>query len=112
MPPSLLDADLAMLYGVETKRLNEQVKRNIERYPNDFMFQLTQEEAVASRSQIATLNEEQNSLRSQFVTLNEKGNALRSQIAILNGRGGSRYLPYAFTRIGLMDSTVPVEAVV
>jgi len=50
--------------------------------------------------------------RSQFVTLNEKGNALRSQIAILNGRGGSRYLPYAFTRIGLMDSTVPVEAVV
>lgn len=50
----MIDRDLAMLYGVETKRLNEQVKRNIERFPEDFMFQLTYEEC--SRSQIATLN--------------------------------------------------------
>ena len=50
----MIDRDLAMLYGVETKRLNEQVKRNIERFPEDFMFQLKSEEC--SRSQIATLN--------------------------------------------------------
>ena len=50
----MLDKDLAMLYGVETKRLNEQVKRNIKRFPEDFMFQLTKEECL--RSQFATLN--------------------------------------------------------
>ena len=52
----MLDKDLAQLYGVETKRLNEQVKRNIERFPEDFMFRLTSEECL--RSQIATLNME------------------------------------------------------
>ena len=52
----MLDSDLATLYGVETKRLNEQVKRNIKRFPEDFMFQLTKDECL--RSQIATLNEE------------------------------------------------------
>ena len=51
----MLDRDLATLYGVETKRLNEQVKRNIKRFPEDLMFQLTKEECL--RSQIATLNE-------------------------------------------------------
>lgn len=52
----LLDSDLAMLYNVENKRLNEQVKRNITRFPPDFMFQLTKEEHQCLRSQIATLN--------------------------------------------------------
>ena len=52
----MLDRDLATLYGVETKRLNEQVKRNIKRFPEDFMFQLTKDECL--RSQIANLNEE------------------------------------------------------
>ena len=51
----MLDHDLATLYCVETKRLNEQVKRNIKRFPKDFMFQLTKDECL--RSQIATLNE-------------------------------------------------------
>ena len=51
----MLDHDLATLYDVETKRLNEQVKRNIKRFPEDFMFQLTKDEYL--RSQIATLNE-------------------------------------------------------
>lgn len=54
----IIDRDLAEIYGVETRRLNEQVKRNLERFPEDFMFQLTREEAdwwVRSRSQIATL---------------------------------------------------------
>ena len=52
----MLDRDLATLYGVETKRLNEQVKHNIKRFPEDFKFQLTKDECL--RSQIATLNEE------------------------------------------------------
>lgn len=50
----MLDRDLAALYGVETKRLNEQVKRNRERFPQDFMFQLTSGEATSMRSQFAT----------------------------------------------------------
>ena len=69
----ILDTDLAMLYGVETKRLKEQVKRNIDRFPDDFMFELTREEL----------------------------NGLRSRIATSNGRGGTRYLPYAFTEGGI-----------
>ena len=50
----MLDADLAELYGVTTKRLNEQVRRNISRFPIDFMFQLDEQETSALRSQIAT----------------------------------------------------------
>ena len=97
----LLDSDLAILYGVETKRLNQQVKRNIERFPEDFMFQLTQEEVTCSRSQIATLNERTN-LRSQIVTLNTENHSLKSQNATLNKRGQNvKYLPYAFTENGI-----------
>ena len=69
----MLDRDLAILYGVETKRLNEQVRRNIERFPDDFMFQLSAEEC--SRSQIATLN-------------------------IRQGQN-MKYRPYAFTENGI-----------
>lgn len=82
----MLDSDLAMLYGVETKRLNEQVKRNLNRFPEDFMFQLTQDEAVRLRSQIATLNDEEIILKSQIAT---------------SSWGGARKLPYAFTRNGI-----------
>jgi hypothetical protein len=83
----MLDSDLAELYGVTTKRFNEQVKRNIERFPSDFMFQLVEDE--------------DESLRSQFVTLNTD-DPLRSQIATLKpGRGQHRkYLPYVFTEHG------------
>ena len=84
----ILDRDLARLYGVETRRLNEQVKRNIERFPDDFMFQLTKEEAEFSRSQIATLDEESESSRSQIATLNARGQNIK-------------YLPYAFTENGI-----------
>jgi hypothetical protein len=113
----MLDSDLAMLYGVETKALNQAVKRNINRFPEDFMFQLTKDEAVCLRSQIVTLNEKETSSRSQFVTLNEEKQLLWSQIATLNeeeeslrsqivtsksGRGQhKKYLPYAFTRNGI-----------
>ena len=83
----MLDRDLARLYGVETNRLNEQVKRNIERFPEDFMFQLTKEEFKCLRSQIATSN--------------VKTIDLTSQIAISNKRGGQRYMPYAFTENGV-----------
>ncbi len=69
----MLDADLAALYGVSTKRLNEQVKRNRQRFPEDFIFQLTAQEAEALKSQIATSNP---------------------------GRGGRRTLPNAFTEHG------------
>ena len=70
----MLDRDLAALYGVETKTLNRAVLRNLDRFPTDFMFQLTRDEAK--------------SLRYQFGTSNE-------------GRGGRRYLPYVFTREGV-----------
>src|SRR5690606_34899107 len=65
----LLDSDLAELYGVETKRLNEAVKRNLDRFPTDFMFQLTEDEMSALPSQIATSREAQGALRSQIATL-------------------------------------------
>ncbi len=76
----ILDADLALLYGVETRALVQAVKRNADRFPEDFLFQLTLEETAA----------------------------LRSQIVISKpGRGGRRYLPYAFTEHGaLMAATV------
>lgn len=70
----LLDADLAELYGVETKVLVQAVKRNRERFPDDFMFQLDAEEFAALRSQSVTSN---------------------------SGRGGRRYAPYAFTEQGV-----------
>jgi len=54
----MLDRDLAQLYGVETRRLNEQVKRNIKRFPESFMFQLTKKEAENWMSQIAISNQE------------------------------------------------------
>jgi hypothetical protein len=76
----LLDAELAALYDVTTKRLNEAVKRNAERFPADFMFQLTTAEYTALRSQFATSN------------------------TILPGRGGRRYLPYAFTEYGAIQA--------
>ena len=85
----LLDTDLAELYNVETKRLNEQVRRNINRFPQGFMFQLT--------------NSEFDSLRPQFVTLNNGErvfNNLKSQIATSRW-GGKRKLPYAFTEQGV-----------
>jgi phage regulator Rha-like protein len=69
----ILDSDLAELYGVEVKRLNEQVKRNSRRFPDDFVMQLTIEEAANLRSQIVTSS---------------------------SSHGGRRYLPYAFTEHG------------
>jgi len=109
----ILDRDLARLYGVETRVLNQAVQRNIERFPEDFMFQLTKEEAEFSRSQFVTLNEEDTNIksqiatsyefpRSQIVTLNE-GEPSRSQNATMKVKQGQniKYLPYAFTENGI-----------
>jgi hypothetical protein len=82
----MLDFDLAALYETETKALNLAVKRNIKRFPKDFMFQLAKEEYESLRFQIETSKRNDNSLRSQIVTSN---------------RGGTRYLPYAFTEQGV-----------
>ena len=87
----MLDRDLAELYGVPTKRLNEQVKRNRRRFPANFMFQLSGEDMESLRSQIATSNvkgrDVPESLKSQFAT---------------SKRGGARYKPYAFTEHGIL----------
>ena len=74
----MIDVDLAELYGVPTKRLNQQVQRNSKRFPEDFMFQLTKTEAEALRLQFATSKP---------------------------GRGGRRSLPYVFTEQGVAMST-------
>ncbi len=96
----ILDRDLARLYGVETRVLNQAVQRNIERFPEDFMFQLSKEEAESSRSQFVMLNAEGDELKSQFATSNEGSS--RSQFATLNGRGHNiKHLPYAFTENGI-----------
>ena len=102
----MLDSDLAELYGVETKRLNEQVRRNLARFPEDFMFQLTEEEADSSRSQFATLNDGINDLKSQIVISNKKnslnkGDSSRFQIGTLKRGKNIKYLPYAFTEQGV-----------
>jgi hypothetical protein len=77
----IVDADLAALYGVQTKRFNEAVKRNLSKFPADFMFTLTADEFAALRSQFATSN--------------------------AGGRGGRRYAPRVFTEHGaLMAATI------
>jgi hypothetical protein len=96
----MLDADLAEIYGVETGALNRAVKRNIGRFPKDFMFQLTDEEFADLRCQIGISN-----TRSQSVTLEKS-----------EGRGGRRHRPYAFTEHGaimaasVLNSPRAVEA--
>ena len=85
----MLDLDLAELYGVETKVLNQAVKRNLERFPDDFMFQLNDAEF--------------DNLRCHFGT-----SSLRSQIVTSNSKGGRRCRPYAFTeqRVAMLSSVL------
>ena len=71
----MLDNDLAELYGYEVKRLNQQVKRNIERFPEDFMFQLAKEDIEVVKSQIVTSQKnDYEVVKSQFATLNKSRN--------------------------------------
>lgn len=76
----MLDRDLAMLYGVETKRLKEQVKRNLNRFPNDFMFVLSKDEFQNWRSQIATSNSEKMGLRYAPMAFTEHGVLMLSSV--------------------------------
>ena len=76
----ILDKDLAELYEVPTRRLNEQVKRNLKRFPEDFMFQLTKEEADSLRSQIATLKESSQHFRYLPYVFTEQGVAMLSSV--------------------------------
>lgn len=111
----ILDRDLAALYQVETRVLNQAVKRNIERFPDDFMFQLTKEEVEFLKSQIVIL-EKSESMSSQIVTTSRENltsqnvisneENLRSQIVTLKKedmRGKHvKFLPYAFTEHGVV----------
>ena len=83
----MIDSDLAEMYSVELKRLNEQVKRNDDRFPKHFRFQLSIEEYA--------------NLKPQIVTSKDAGLNLRSQIATSSSHGGRRYLPYVFTEQGV-----------
>ncbi|KAF2514071.1 ORF6N domain-containing protein [Flavobacterium zhairuonense] len=76
----MLDRDLALLYGAETKRLKEQVKRNLNRFPKDFMFELTKTEFENWRSQFATSNSEKMSLRYAPMAFTEHGVMMLSSI--------------------------------
>ncbi len=86
----MVDSDLAEMYGVETKRLNEQVRRNMERFPEKFRFQLTKEELQNLMSHFDGSSSGENSLRSQFATLEETGRGKHK-----------KYLPYVFTEQGV-----------
>jgi hypothetical protein len=100
----MLDRDLAELYGVETKYLKRQVKRNIDRFPEDFMFELSIVEFENLRCQFGTskLNEA-NFLRSQFATSKAEDSEIVDIEAknSTENRGGTRYLPMAFTEQGI-----------
>jgi len=95
----MLDSDLAEMYGVETKRLNEQVKRNIERFPSDFMFQITESEWESLSLQLTNAR-----LRSHFATLENRQGKYR------------KYLPFVFTEqgvaglSGILKSEIAVKA--
>jgi len=84
----LLDSDLAELYGVETRVMNQAVKRNLDRFPEDFMFPLTEDEMDSLTSQIVISNPDNTNLTSQSVTSS-------------SSRGGRRTAPYAFTEQGV-----------
>ena len=94
----MLDRDLAELYGVETRALNQAVKRNIDRFPDDFLFRLNKNEWTFLKSQIVISNNDATTADNKDVATN--GDSLKSQFVISN-RGGDRALPYAFTELGI-----------
>jgi hypothetical protein len=108
----VLDSDLAAVYGVTTKRLNEQFRRNRKRFPADFAFQLTADEFESLRSQIATLDDGtpgRETKRSQIATSSKSAGhaelANWSQIATSSGKHrGKAYRPWAFTEHGALQA--------
>lgn len=87
----ILDADLARLYGVPTKRFNEAFKRNHQRFPNDFAFQLTAVEFTSLRSQVAT---------SSSQAIDPTSDSQNRSQSVTSSHGGRRYRPWAFTEHG------------
>ena len=112
----MFDSDLAMLYGVETRSLNQAVRRNLKRFPDDFMFQLTKEEWNVLRSQIVTLEDSKSQIATSKSNHLQSVESLTSQIATLkNGRGQHRkFLPHVFTRngIGMLSSVLRSDTAV
>jgi hypothetical protein len=105
----ILDADLARVHGVPTKALNQAVKRNPEKFPEDFAFRLTAQEVTYLKSQSVTSSDD--AIRSQFVT----GSATtttpsRSQFVTLKRRQNIKYLPHAFTEHGAIMATTVLNS--
>lgn len=94
----MLDRDLADLYNVETRALNQAVKRNIDRFPDDFLFRLNKNEWTFLKSQIVISNNDATTADNKDVDAND--DSLKSQFVISN-RGGDRALPYAFTELSI-----------
>jgi hypothetical protein len=104
----IMDRDLAVLYGVETKRLKEQVKRNIERFPEDFMFELSKSEFNNWRSQFATSKRDKIGLRYSPMAFTEQGVAMLSSVL----RSKSAYKPNVANVGGFQSQGVKGEVVV
>jgi hypothetical protein len=99
----MLDKELAKLYGVSAKVLNQSVKRNIKRFPRDFMYQLTLQEVRNLRSQFVTLNTE--------LSMEQEVSNLKSQIVTSKQGQHLKYLPYAFTEqsVAMLSSVLNSE---
>ena len=100
----MLDRDLAELYNVETRVLNQAVRRNIDRFPEDFMFQLSRKDFFSIIPQYVIVNKEDTNLKSQIVTSSlenaDNEDNLKSQ-NVISTWGGTRKMPYAFTELGI-----------
>ena len=100
----MLDRDLAELYGVETRVLNQSVRRNIDRFPEDFMFQLSRKDFFSIIPQYIVVNKDNTNLKSQIVTSSSESadteDNLKSQ-NVISSWGGTRKMPYAFTELGI-----------
>lgn len=94
----MLDRDLAELYGVETRVLNQAVKRNIERFPSDFLFRLSKNEWELLKSQIVISKNILKNIDNECVEQDESD---RKSQSVMTGRGGDRALPNAFTELGV-----------
>lgn len=94
----MLDRDLAELYGVETRVLNQAVKRNIERFPSDFLFRLSKNEWKLLKSQIVISKNILKNIDNECVEQDESD---RKSQSVMTGRGGDRALPNAFTELGV-----------
>ena len=100
----MLDRDLAELYGVETRTLNQAVRRNVDRFPEDFMFQLSRKDLFSIIPQYIVVNKEDTNLKSQIVTSSSESADTEANLKsqnVMSNWGGTRKMPYAFTELGI-----------